>query len=94
MNAPASLSEALGPCDHDCDPVELVNIADELSNDQTLVVAIEMAVTGLGEEYDCTADANAVAELVRTLKARLDHRSRQLHELLVAERAANRPIAV
>lgn len=94
MNAPASLSAALAPCEHDSEPVDLVNVADELSNDQTLVVAIGMAVTGLGEEHDCTVDANAVAELVRTLKARLEHRSRQLDELRAADRKGRRPIAV
>ena len=94
MTAPATLSAGLAPCGHDCDPVDLIDITDEVSNDIVLAKAIEMGVVGIGEDNDCSADADAVAELVRTLHARLKQRSQQLHHLIASKRAAQRPIAV
>ena len=88
--AAGKLCDALGPCGCDCDPATLLRVSDALGADQTLLTAIEMAVMGLGEEFECSRAANAVAELVRTLQRRLDERSEQLDELLMNERDAER----
>ena len=94
MSGEVSLSEALAPCGHDHRPATPIGIADALTNDRTLLTAIEMGVIGLGEEHDCPADANAVAELVRTLQARLAERLEHVNELVTADRPRRRPVAV
>lgn len=94
MTVPATLSAGLAPCGYDRDAADLVDVCDELDNDLVLVKAVELAVVGIGAENDCDGDANAAAELVRTLHARLTQRSEQVHGLIEADRRARRPIAV
>ena len=91
--AAGKLCDALGPCGCDCDPATLLRVYEALDSDRTFLIAIEMAVVGLGDEFDCSTAANAVAELVRTLQRRLDERSEQLDELLMNERDAEREAA-
>lgn len=94
MSGEVSLSEAMAPCGHDHQPASLLHIADALTNDQTLLRAIEMGIIGLGEEHECSTDANAVAELVRTLQARLAECLEHVNELVTADRPRRRPVAV
>jgi hypothetical protein len=84
MTSESTLSAALGPCGCDWDAADLVDISDALGNDVVLLRAIEMAVEGIGKEHDCESDANAVAELVRALQARLAERVEHVNTLVPA----------